>query len=351
MSDSINILLEMIEQALEQQDDPLQSIESMVSSAGGEIIKTDKNRLYKIVSDDRVALEKVLTPQLTALGFVWEPNAPGAGFGRYVLPRSRKEGGSIYFLMKPRTGGAARAGAQYEERLEQIMRELLPGYVVTSAGFKHGSDLEIKDDNSSLKIELKTSSGADFGQFKMLYNTRTRKWAAAKTAGFEKNKDLYQGIFDSIVEPNMADKHIDLEKFSNNLNIKNGFVRGLRRAPYTGTVKRALQDQWFNGRTDLLLPVSGDLIQSYYALKGDILIQIQGKGVYALTPQAASYFGISELKDEIVRSLVRIRIKPHQSTDGVHSFTCALKIGLSKSGIDLTDDEFLVKIKAYLEET
>ena len=351
MSDTLNILLEMIEQALEQQDDPLQSIESMVSSAGGEIIKTDKNRLYKIVSDDRVALEKVLTPQLTALGFVWEPNAPGAGFGRYVLPRSRKEGGSIYFLMKPRTGGAARAGAQYEERLEQIMRELLPGYVVTSAGFKHGSDLEIKDDNSSLKIELKTSSGADFGQFKMLYNTTTRKWAAAETEAFKKNKDLYQGIFDSIVEPNMADKHIDLQKYSNNLNIKNGFVKGLLRAPYTGAVKRTLQDQWFSGRTDMLLPVSGDLIQSYYALKGDILIQIQGKGVYALTPQAASYFGISELKNEINRSLVRIRIKPHQSTDGPHSFTCALKIGISKSSVDLTDDEFLVKIKAYLEET
>ena len=66
MANSINILLEMIEQALEQQDDPLQSIQTVVSNAGGEIIKTDKNRLYKIVSDDRVALEKVLTPQLTA---------------------------------------------------------------------------------------------------------------------------------------------------------------------------------------------------------------------------------------------------------------------------------------------
>jgi hypothetical protein len=149
----------------------------------------------------------------------------------------------------------------------------------------------------------------------------------------------------------MADKHIDLKKYSNNLNIKNDFVKGLRRASYTGAVKRALQIQWFNGRTDMLLPVSGDLIQSYYALKGDILIQIQGKGVYALTPQAASYFKIPELKNEINRSLVRIRIKPHQGTDGVHSFTCALKIGLSKSGIDLTDDEFLVKIKTYLEET
>jgi hypothetical protein len=185
----------------------------------------------------------------------------------------------------------------------------------------------------------------------MLYNTRTRKWAAARTAGFEKNEDLYKGIFDSIVEPNMANKHIDLKKYSNNLNVKDGFVRGLRRASQTGAVKRALQDQWFSGRTDMLLPVSGDLIQSYYALKGDILIQIQGKGVYALTPQAATYFGIPELKSQINRSLVRIRIKPHQGTDGVHSFTCALKIGLSKSGIDLTDQEFLVKIKAYLEET
>lgn len=350
MSNILKMLLEMIEQELEQQD-PLQSIENIVSSAGGEIIKTSKGNIYKIVSDDRVALEKILTPQFTELGMVWEPNAPGAGFGRYNLPRSRKEGGSVYFLMKPRKGGAAQVGAQYEEKLVAIMQELLPEYNVESAGFGHGSDLSISDENSSLTIELKTSSGADFGQFKMLYDTRARKWVAAKTAGFEKNEGLYSGIFKNIVSPAMSGRHIDAVKYANNLNIKDGYVRGLKRAAHTGAVKRALQDQWFSGRTDMLLPVNPELIQTYYAMKGDELIQIQGKGVYALTPEAAAYFQIPELKDSVSRSLVRIRIKPHAGTDGVHSFTCALKLGLSKSGVDLTDQAFLVKIKQYLEET
>ena len=340
----------MIGQELEQQD-PLQSIENIVSSAGGEIVKTPKNSIYKIVSDDRVALEKVLTPQFTELGIIWEPNAPGAGFGRYKLPRSRKDGGSVYFLMKPRKGGAAQVGAQYEGKLVAIMQELLPEYNVESAGFSHGSDLSISDEDSSLTIELKTSSGADFGQFKMFYDTRAKIWVAAKTKGFLKNEGLYSGIFTNIVGPAMSDRHIDIEKYANNLNMKDGYVRGLRRASYTGAVKRALQDQWFNGRTDLLLPVNAELIQSYYAMKGDELIQIQGKGVYALTSEAAAYFQIPELKDSVSRSLVRIRIKPHAGTDGVHSFTCALKLGLSKSGVDLTDKEFLVKIKQYLEET
>lgn len=351
MSDTLKMLLEMIEQELNQTENPLESVERIVSSAGGEIVKTSKGNIYKIVSDDRVALEKVLTPQFAELGMIWEPNAPSAGFGRYKLPRTRQEGGSVYFLMKPRKGGAAQAGAQYEERLVQVMQELLPEYKVESAGFGHGSDLSISDENSSLTIELKTSSGADFGQFKMLYNTRTRKWVAAKTAGFKKNEGLYSGIFKSIVSPAMSGRHIDVQKYANNLNIKDGYVRGLRRASYTGAVKRALQDQWFNGRTDMLLPVNPELIQTYYAMKGDELIQIQGKGVYALTPEAAAYFQIPELKDSVNKSLVRIRIKPHAGTDGVHSFTCALKLGLSKSGVDLTDEQFLAKIKQYLEET
>ena len=145
MSNTLKMLLEMIEQELNQTENPLESIERIVSSAGGEIIKTSKGNIYKIVSDDRVALEKVLTPQFAELGMVWEPNAPSAGFGRYKLPRTRQEGGSVYFLMKPRKGGAAQVGAQYEERLVQVMQELLPEYNVESAGFGHGSDLSISD--------------------------------------------------------------------------------------------------------------------------------------------------------------------------------------------------------------
>lgn len=351
MSDTLLMLLEMIELELNKSKNPLESIESIVSSAGGEIAKTSKSNIYKIVSDDRVALEKVLTPQFAELDIVWEPNAPAAGFGRYKLPRTRKEGGSVYFLMKHRKAGAAQAGAQYEERLVQIMQELLPEYNVESAGFGHGSDLSISDEDSSLTIELKTSSGADFGQFKMFYDIRTRKWVAAKTTGFDKNEGLYSGIFKNIVSPAMSDRHIDVKKYTNNLNIRGGYIRGLKRASRTGAVKRALQNQWFSGRTDLLLPVNPELIQAYYAMKGDKLIQIQGEGVYALTSEAAAYFQISELKDSVSRSLVRIRIKPHSGTDGIHSFTCALKIAISKSNADLTDEQFLVKIKQYLEET
>ena len=347
MPNSLLTLLEMIEEVMEEESS-LEAIQNVVSSAGGEIIKRNP-RNFKIVSDDRVALEKVLTPQLANLGLVWQPNSPGAGFGRYILPRSRSEGGSLYFLMKPTRAGAAQLGAQYEKSLEQTMKQLLPSYQVESAGSGPGSDLVISDGNSSLQIELKTSSGADFGQFKMAYEVDKKRWAAVETKGYLKNEQLYSGIFTNVVKPAMANKHIDIYKYpKSNLNIKDGVVYGLRRASHTGRVKRHLQQQWFGNRTDMNIPVDGSLVQS---LKGDELIQIQGRGVYALTPQAASYFGISELKDSVKKSQVRIRIKPHSSTDGTHSFTCALKLNLSKSDADLTDDEFLVKIKEYLEGT
>ena len=350
MSNSLLTLLEMIQEVMEEESS-FEAIQKIVSSAGGGIVKSNP-RNFKIVSDDRVALEKVLTPQLANLGLVWQPNAPGAGFGRYTLPRSRSEGGSLYFLMKPTRAGAAQLGAQYEKSLEQTMKQLLPSYEVKSAGSGPGSDLVISDGNSLLQIELKTSSGADFGQFKMAYEVDKKRWGAVETKGYLKNEQLYSGIFKNVVKPAMANKHIDIYKYpKSNLNIKDGVVYGLRRASHTGRVKRHLQQQWFGDKTDMNLPVDGALVQSYYALKGDELIQIQGRGVYALTPQAASYFGISELKDNVKKSQVRIRIKPHSSTDGTHSFTCALKLNLSKSDADLTDDEFLVKIKEYLEGT
>ena len=96
------------------------------------------------------------------------------------------------------------------------------------------------------------------------------------------------------------------------------------------------------------LEIAAGLVQNYYALKGDSLIQIQGRGVYALTPAAAAYFGIPELEDNITKSLVRFRIKPHSGPDGVHSFTAALKISLKRSEHNLEDQSFLDKIENYL---
>ena len=127
---------------------------------------------------------------------------------------------------------------------------------------------------------------------------------------------------------------------------------GLSRSANTAIVKHQLQKELFGNKSDLILPVDGQLIQDYYAKKNDSLISIQGRGVYALTPEAAAFFDVPELasKKGIKSARIRFRIKPHMGDTGVHSFTCALKVLLENSGTKITDKKFLDKVKEYLQQ-
>ena len=315
-----------------------------LSSYDVEVDQLDNARL-RVRADDREETQRLMEPALAEMGYEWEPNAPGAGFGRFAL--RDKELGSVYILLKPKARRAAGVGADYETRVAGVLHELLPEFNIETAGFGAGSDLTIAQNGNELKIELKTSSGADFGQFKLKYNARQREWTPIHTKKFIENADLYGGIFTQVLQPNLKDKHIS-DAEDPHYNIRDEHIVGLLRMPGTRNQKLALQAAWFEGKSDMKLQIDPALVQNYYALKGDALIQIQGRGVYALTAKAEQGFDVPQLKDEIKTSLIRFRIKPHSGPDGTHSFTAALKITLVRSPFRLEDPQFLEKIKNYL---
>ncbi len=161
-------------------------------------------------SKDRETLQKELEPELVELGFNWHPNAPGAGFGRFEILGDRSKG-NAYINMKP-IGGSAKAGADYEKKIEQEMKTLFPQLETDVAGSGHGSDLTLSDDNKSLSIEIKTKSGADFGEIPIGYDIGKGEWHTRKTKNFLKNEPLFQGVFDNFMkEKTLNMKPLDLD--------------------------------------------------------------------------------------------------------------------------------------------
>ena len=142
---------------------------------------------------------------------------------------------------------------------------------------------------------------------------------------------------------NMKPLNLDSE----NYNIVNNSIVRLKRMEGTGDLKRKLQTKWFDGKESLYITVEGDEVQEYYGSKGDQLIQIKGKGLFALTEEASEYFGVPQLKDRIGKTYVRIRIKPSHGRDSSHRFLGALKITLGKSDHDIQDQEIIDKIENY----
>ena len=339
-------ILENWNKFLDEQESP-RNIDKVIQFLKAKGIEFEQKSSTVLVarSPDREQLQRQIEPELAAMGYEWQPNAPGAGFGRFAIVDRNL--GSVYILMKPKGRRAAFAGADYERNVANLMQELLPGFSVETAGFGAGSDLAIANDGKELKLELKTSSGADFGQFKLKYDIVSQKWLPMRTKKYIENSDLYGGVFKQVLEPNLQNKIIK-DPTASNYNKRGDEIVGLLRQAGTRNKKLELQQLWFNGKSDMKLEIAAGLVQNYYALKGDSLIQIQGRGVYALTPEAAAYFGIPELEDNITKSLVRFRIKPHSGPDGVHSFTAALKISLKRSEHNLEDQSFLDKIENYL---
>jgi hypothetical protein len=303
-----------------------------------------KNTVLRARTDDRQTLKDQVEPFLAELGYEWQPNAPNASFGRFVL--KDRANGNVMILLKPRTRRAADVGADYERTVAEVISKLLPEFDVTTAGFGAGSDLSISNGVKELKLELKTASGADFGQFKVKYNLIDKNWEPIRTYKFVENEELYSSIFVDVLSPYLSTMNIDDQ--SPNYKIKNDYVVGLNRMEGTREKKLELQSQWFDGKGDIKVAIKPELVQENYAKKGDSLIQIKGRGVYALTSQAADVFSVPELKDSIKKSYVRFRIKPHSGSDGVHSFTAALKISINRSSLNLDDDDFLARIESYL---
>jgi len=311
---------------------------------------------------ERVEVKEKIEQDLQQLGFIFNPNTAGSGFGRFEKI-DRQGDGNAYIYIKP-PSGAASAGASYETEIAASVKNLLPSLEIVTAGSGHGSDLIIRSGDKQLSMELKTSSGADFGQFKIQYDLESNTWAPIKTKDFLKNKDLFQGLFDTVVSPAIQGKVIVTNAKDPAFNIKKdkedekNKIVGLKRSTGTGALKDQLQKMWFSDRKDMYLPIDKELIQTYYAGKHDSLICIQKKGIYALTDDAERFFGVPQLKNMIggkdeeggSGANIRFRIKPGMGTNGAHYFYCALKISLKPSGVKVTDQDFLSKVRNYLQQ-
>jgi hypothetical protein len=329
----------------QQEEDTFQKVLNYLKSKEYDIKEKDNSII--LMTPDRQATKEEILEDMLALGFKFNDLAPGSSFGRFEPAEKMKK--SVYVYLKPVDRGAAGAGADYEEQVAVSMQNLLPDLDVKTAGFGHGSDLTIKSGDKELKMELKTSSGADFGQFKLAFDLRNNSWKTVRTDKFAENEDLFQGIFDNILSPQLEGKIIS------NVNdpvyiVKNQSILGLQRSANTLIAKQQLQKELFGNRADLTLPVDAKMIQHYYSKKGDSFISIEGRGLYALTEQASKQFSIPQLNDLVGKASVRFRIKPHMGATGVHSFSCALKILLSRSPVKVTDRSFLDKVKAYFQQ-
>lgn len=331
----------------QEQKDNYQKVLSYLKDKGLDVLEKPPANLI-IKTEDRAETKQEIEDDLQQIfNFKFNDNAPGSSFGRFEL--QDRVGGSVFILLKPKALGAAGAGEDYEKRMAQTMQSLLPDFEIKTAGFGVGSDLSISGNGKLLKVELKTSSGADFGQFKLSYDQESGIWDTIKTKKFVENYDLFQGIFDSVVDPVIQGKTFSI-KNDPSYNLAGNLVVGLVRSPNTLAVKQRLQKEIFGGnKSDLILPINKKEIQDYYALKGDSLVSIEGKGVYALTNEASNIFGIPELSDMITSARVRFRIKPHMGSTGIHSFTCSLKITLNKSPEKLDSQSFLQKIQNFLK--
>tara|TARA_R100001079_G_C4434870_1_gene145901 strand:- start:41 stop:1171 length:1131 start_codon:yes stop_codon:yes gene_type:complete len=346
-------LVEMVEEVMGEavDEESLEAVKDLASKNNYEI-NQPKDNVVKIVSDERVAARDLFIKELEPLGFVFDPYR-GGSMGRLVKPGVKGQTSQLVVLFKPKTarGGAAAAasGAELEEMLAMEINDKYSdeGIEASTAGFGAGSDLTIgAEGKEPLTIEVKTSLGADFGQFRLNYDTTSKEWSPTATPGYEKSKSLFSAIFKQVVGPymNANASFSDLEHPS--LRIKDGKIYSLSAGKGTGDYKKSLQSDWFSGKTDLKKLFDFKALTRYYVNKGDKFIQIGNKGLYALDQEGASDLGIPLFEDAGLRGLIRIRIKPHMGYDGAHSFTVAVKLAgkLNPSSLSLTNPDDLEKI-------
>ena len=322
-----------------------------VIEAEGYDYKILKNQI-RVLDDQRAETMEKLIQMLTPLGFVHNPIGGGSSIGRLEL-RDR-QAGSVYVYVKPKKRTAASAGMDFEEKLanEITQRYGLMGITAETAGFGHGSDLTIKKNGKTvMSVELKTALSADFGQFKAQYNTIIDTWEPRRTKGFVKNEEIFKPLFDDYLLdwlnanarfPDINDPRLNRDKKEK--------IAGLKRSIHTGDLKRELQKAWFGGKTDIKMPFDFSRIANYYSDKGDSFIQIDARGLYALTPEGQKLLGVPMFKDLGLTCELRFRFKPSSGENSATSFTCAVKIKgrYNKSNLSLTNADDLDKIISML---
>ena len=305
--------------------------------------------------DARADVLKKLQKDLLPLGFVYD-STRGGSYGRFVMSGVKGKFNQLVVLIKSTSpvgrGSGAQLGMEAENKLASYISEKYGSMGITAktSGAGHGSDLTIlARGKKPLTIEIKTTLGSDFGQFRIGYDTQTKKWRAMQTKGFLKNQKIFQNIFNTVVGPFMNNKAQftpDMLKMPS-INIKNNVIATLKPLEGTGDFKKLLQKSWF-GSTDERIPFDFNKISHYYASKGDQFIQIGKKGLYALSPDGASELGVPYFGTTGLNGIVRVRVKPHGGYNGTHSFTIAIKITgkMKNSPLNLTNEADLDKVIA-----
>jgi hypothetical protein len=330
------------EQTAQNFDSAIETIKSL-----GYDYSADKSRI-KVLHDDREEALGKVSDALEPMGYTHNTSPSYGTMGRLEL--KDRSGGNVYIYFKPKTRSTspARSGMDYEEQLAEKFRNL--GLDAKSAGTGHGSDLIISGASGTLKIEAKTGLAADFGQFTIKYDPRANIWQTKKTKSFVEKAAIYQPIFDSILK-DYLNENCMLPVGDPRLSVsKTGDIVALKQSPKTGELKRELQSQWFNGRTDLWIPFDFVNISKYYASKGDEYIQIKKSGLYALTSAATAKLAVPLFSDAGLLAYVRFRLKPSMGQNSRTSFTVAVKVRgrLDRSPLDLDDDTTALEIKNNL---
>jgi hypothetical protein len=341
----LNMLLEMVSEVIsEEKGDNLKAAIEAVEGEGYE--HEVKGNTIKILDDNRQDAFDKMQDILGRMGFEHNP-LMGGSLGR--LQKLDRTDGNVYVLFKPKSRTrAATAGMDYEEKLAAAAKEL--GLEASTAGAGHGSDLTLTGDKEEVKVEVKTTLSADFGQFTAQYDPASGTWETRKTKQFLKNAEIFQPLFDDYLV-DYLNQNCKLPVGDPRLQVsKRDRIYGIRPSLTTGELKRELDNEWFDGKSDYKVAFDFDRIDNYYADKGDEYIQVGNKGLYALTPEAAEKLGVPLFSESGLGSYMRFRIKPHAGRNGRMSFTTAVKLfgKLKPSNLSLNNPEDIQKIKNIL---
>lgn len=314
-----------------------------------------RHNIIRIRSTERVSVMDKMTKMLLPLGY--EHQDDGSTLGR--LQRIDRKEGSVYILFKPPFGErAADVGAHEEEKFVKMAQEIAGETIsAESAGSGHGSDLTLSGPNGKLTIEVKTGISADFGQFRLRYDTGEGRWEPSTTSKFLENMKVFMPIYENYVDGYVQESYVMTEPYDERFQLRDlvspdresivgKVITGLKRSPSTGEFKRQLEAEWFSGKTDKKIDFPFEMISNYYADKGDRFIQLGNWGLYALNPADAKEFGIPLFSDSGLQSSARLRLKPSMGTNSATSFNVAIKIRgkLAKSPLNLRNREDLEKI-------
>ena len=286
-----------------------------------------KANWVKVLHDDRLealdALEKKLVPH----GFVHNPD-----FGHHTLGRieifGRKPRGNAFILLKRGTGSPAGEWREFEDKVCNYINQNYGdlGIDARCAGSGHGNDIEILGPKGRLDVEMKKSLAADFPQFTLQFNLNTGKWEPRRTLGYMKNEILFQPVFEELLADYLNNNAVFPDFGDPRLKIdKDNKVYGIRSSTTTKEFKQQLENSWFNGKTGYRANLNSDIIGEYYRKKGNVLIQLGKRGLYALTDEIAKELDIPRFRDLGLQPYVRLRLKPVSKGNSPHSFTAAIK--------------------------